>query len=68
MKIARFVLKIVAASLATAALVCAIVAYWDKIMELFGCVRTKVCAAKAKCRTCGYPSEYDDYAEWDVME
>ena len=31
MKVARFVLKIVGFSLAAAAAVCCIVAYWDKI-------------------------------------
>ena len=34
MKIARFVLKIVALSLATAAAVCALIAYWSKLEEL----------------------------------
>ncbi len=29
MKVARFVLKIVALSLTTAAVVCAVIAYWD---------------------------------------
>ncbi len=65
MKIARFVLKIVAASLATAALACCLVAYWDKIMECFFSVRGKV-AQKAKECHCCYPSEYDDYADWDM--
>ena len=31
MKVARFVLKIVALSLTTAAVVCAVIAYWDKV-------------------------------------
>ena len=35
MKTARFVLKIVAASLALASAVCAIVGFWDKIAGLF---------------------------------
>ena len=35
MKVARFVLKIVALSLALAAAICAIIAYWDKLGELF---------------------------------
>ena len=65
MKLARFVLKIVAASLAAAALVCAIVAFWDKIMEVFGCAKSKVCA-KAKSCGCSFPSEYDDYADWEM--
>lgn len=42
MKVARFVLKIVAVSLAAAAAVCAVVAYWDKIAELFGCAKCKL--------------------------
>ena len=56
MKIARFVLKIVALSLAAAAVVCAVVAYWDKLAQLFGCAKGKL-----KCTAC--TSEYDDYEE-----
>ena len=37
MKVARFVLKIVALSLTTAAVVCAVIAYWDKVAEFCGC-------------------------------
>jgi hypothetical protein len=54
MKTARFVLKIVAFSLAAAAAVCAVVAYWDQIAGLCGC---------AKCKLQAAPSEYDDYEE-----
>ena len=54
MKTARFVLKIVAASLAFAAAVCAIIAYSDKLGEL--------CAA-AKGKMCKAPAEYEDYAD-----
>lgn len=39
MKIARFVLKIVALSLGAAAMVCAIIAYWDALVELCGTPR-----------------------------
>ena len=35
MKVARFVLKIVALSLTTAAVVCAVIAYWDKVCLLY---------------------------------
>lgn len=56
MKIARFVLKIVALSLAAAAIVCAVVAYWDKLAELCGC-------AKGKIKSAACTSEYDDYEE-----
>lgn len=39
MKVARFVLKIVALSLAAAAAVCAVIAYWDCLAELAGAPR-----------------------------
>lgn len=60
MKVARFVLKIVALSLSIAALVCAVIAYWDKLSELGQC-----CVAKAKAKKAGITaaSEYDDYVE-----
>lgn len=54
MKTARFVLKIVAASLAFAAAVCAVIAYSDKLGEL--------CAA-AKNKMVKTPSEYEDYED-----
>jgi hypothetical protein len=57
MKVARFVLKIVALSLAAAAAVCAIIAYWDKLAELGACAGEKL------KKTAGRPSEYDDYVE-----
>ena len=63
MKVARFVLKIVAAALAFVAAVCCIIAYWDKITALCCCVREKLCGA---VKTCSYPSEYDDYADWEL--
>lgn len=56
MKIARFVLKIVALSLTAAAVVCAIIAYWDKLIEMGGCARKKL-----QQKACS--SEYDDYEE-----
>ena len=58
MKTARFVLKIVAAAMAAAAVVCAIVAFWDCIMELFDSIADKLEEKKADCR---FASEYDDY-------
>ena len=42
MKVARFVLKIVALSLAAAAAVCAVIAYWDGITEMCCCVKGKI--------------------------
>ncbi len=56
MKVARFVLNIVALSLAAAAMICAIIAYWDKLAELGDCARGKL-----KQTACA--SEYDDYEE-----
>ena len=56
MKTARFVLKIVAASLAFAAAVCAVIAYSDKLGELCVC-------AKSKLTKSANASEYEDYAE-----
>ena len=54
MKVARFVLKIVALSLAAAA--CAVIAYWDGLTELYDNAKGKL-----KCSACS--SEYDDYEE-----
>ena len=56
MKMARFVLKIVALALAIAALVCGVIAYWDRLGELCGC-------AKGKLQRTTCASEYDDYEE-----
>ena len=56
MKTARFVLKIVAASLAFAAAVCAVVAYWDKLAQL-------CCGAKQAFARSRHASEYEDYEE-----
>ncbi len=64
MKLARFVLKIVAASLAAAAAVCCIIAYWDKIAACF-CSTRNLVTEKAKQKV-HLPSEYDDYADWEL--
>ncbi|OUQ26092.1 hypothetical protein B5E80_03455 [Flavonifractor sp. An135] len=61
MKIARFVLKIVALSLTVAAGVCCIIAYWDKIAAFFHCAKEKLPGGGCCC----CHSEYDDYADWD---
>ena len=41
MKVARFVLKIVALSLTAAGVICAIIAYWDKLAELGDYAKTE---------------------------
>ncbi len=51
MKMARFVLKIVGASLSLAGLVCLVIGFWD--------VLTAPCSGKRRYS----PSEYDDYAD-----
>ena len=56
MKVARFVLKIVALSLAAAAAVCAIIAYWDGLTEMCGTV-------KGKLQRSAHVDEYDDYED-----
>ena len=59
MKATRFVLKVVAVTLAVAAVACALVAYWDKISEtsryLYGKVRDRKAFASK--------TEYEDYVE-----
>ena len=58
MKVARFVLKIVALSLAAAAAVCAIIAYWDGLTELYD-------NAKCKLQHSAHIDEYDDYDDYE---
>ena len=62
LKVARFVLKIIGFSLALAAVVCCVVAYWDKITSAVSGLKDKV-GDKGAC--CCHPSEFDDYADWD---
>ena len=59
MKTARFVLKIVALSLAAAAAVCAVIAYWDKLVGIGKSAYSKVRAA----REVAFCDEYADYVE-----
>lgn len=58
MKVARFVLKIVALSLAAAAAVCAVIAYWDGITEMR-------CWVKGKIQRSAHIDEYDDYDDYE---
>ena len=60
MKVARFVLKIVSACLAVAAITCCIIAYWDKIMDCVEAVNDKLGSAR-KSRLI----DSDDYADWE---
>ena len=59
MKVARFVLKVVAMSLVAAAAVCAVIAYWDRLAEL----GQALCGKVKEKKECICKSEYDDYVE-----
>ena len=60
MKVARFVLKIVSACLAVAAVTCCVIAYWDKIVDVVEAVSDKLgYSRKAKL------ADSDDYVDWD---
>lgn len=63
MKIARFVLKIVGASLALAGFVCLIIGYWDKFADCFFSCKDK--AVDAACKLKPRPAEYDDFDDVD---
>lgn len=56
MKATRIMLNIIALSLAAAAAICAVIAYWDKLIELTTNSRKQFCDRMAA-------SEYDDYEE-----
>lgn len=63
MKTARFILKIVALALTTAAAVCCVVAFWDKIMEGVGAAANKP-RSRSPYADSGYIDD-DDYSDWD---
>ena len=58
-KTVGFILKIVAAAMAVAAVVCAVAAFWDQIMDLIDTVADKV--EERRANKCFQPAEYDDY-------
>lgn len=64
MKVARFVLKCVAFGLVVGAAVCAVIAYWDKLVDAFYNIADKIEEKRAKC--CA--SEYDDYVDFEEWE
>jgi len=64
MKVARFVMKCVAFGLLVGAAVCAVVAYWDKILDLFYNLKDKVEEKKAAICTSEY-DDYDDFVDWE---
>lgn len=58
-KTAGFILKIVAVVMAAAAVVCAVVAFWDQIMDLFDTITDKI--EEKRADQCFEPNEFDDY-------
>ena len=64
MKAARFVLKFVALGLVVGAAVCAVIAYWDKIVDAFYNLADMIEGKRA--RSCA--SEYDDYVDFEEWE
>lgn len=61
MKVARFVLKLVAAALAITTAVCCVIAFWDRIEAACGCAKEKL-SNSGCCRR----KECDDYVDWDA--
>lgn len=65
MKVARFVLKVVALALATAAAVCCVIAFWDKIMEGVGTAANKLSSRRHYVDDYCIADDDDDYSDWD---
>ncbi len=66
MKVARFVLKVVALALTTAAAVCTVIAFWDQIMDGIGAVVNKLRSRRQYAEGCCIPgAEDEDYTDWD---
>lgn len=60
-KATRCILKLMAIGFVVGAAVCAAIAYWDKIVDVFYHVADKIEEKRAKCCDC----EFDDYVEFD---
>ena len=66
MKVARFVLKVVATALAVSAVVCAVIAFWDQIMDCIGKVVNRLRCRRQYAEGCCIPAaEDEDYSDWD---
>ena len=64
MKVIRLILKAAAVAMAVSAVVCLVMAYWDKIVDTFYAIADKVEEKKANCCFCS--SEYDDYEDAEL--
>ncbi len=62
-KTVGFIMKIVATAVAVAAVGCAVVAFWDRIMDLIDAVVDKV--EEKRANRCFEPEEFDDFADYD---
>lgn len=62
-KTISLMMKIVAAAMAAAAVICAVVAFWDQIMDLFDNIADKI--EEKRADKCCAPEEYDDFADYD---
>ena len=58
-KTVTLVFKIAATAMALAAVVCAVVAFWDQIMDLVDTVMDKV--EEKRADKCFQPAEFEDY-------
>lgn len=67
MKAARFVLKFVALGLVVGAAVCAVIAYWDKLVDAFYNLSDTVEEKRAK-RSASEYDEYEDYVDFEEWE
>ena len=65
MKAARCVLKIAAAVATAAAVVCAVVAYWDRIADAFYTIADKL--EERKANRCFESDEFDDYEDIETI-
>ena len=69
MKITNLILKITAAVLTLAAVICLVMANMDRISDWLACLWAKVQAKKELlCRTCpcGEGSCDDEFEDWDI--
>lgn len=64
MKVTRCMMKIVAVTMMVAAAVCAVVTFWDKILDLFYAIADKVEERKANCLVDS--SEYEDFEDCEL--
>lgn len=63
MKVVRLILKLVAVMLSVTAVACAVIAYWDRIVDFFYGIQDKI--EERKAARCFCSSEFDDYDDMD---